>query len=670
MTMQSSPVTSFYPELCPNCEHYDAGNQKCLVSAVSAGNQAFSAMMIQDLTGECAYYTLATAEAESVAAAPEATEAGAEAEAEPPSSEAEAVEADATPAGEIPEAMPEASDEEIIAAAAAASAAAVAPVEAMMESGMPEAVEPDGGAVTEAVMPEMETVAPLEAVMETGMPEAVWPDGGAVTEAAAPGMETVPTGEAAAEAGEATAPEAHMAAEAGGEAADAGEQAQMGAAGGRLSALDEAAEVILEAEGGVPAELSADLPVESIFRKIEVPAEKTTSEHVMQTAPAAAVAPEAPRTIEEPPTPHAGAPAGGAKPLGEARIHCPKCKVENAANATRCQNCGELLLPAEGTGVRFLYFVFGVLFAAGFAFLFYQFYVMNPGTAPDIDFLNPVVLIVGAFASLIAGIVLAVRRTPEYEKYENRAKRHLGLNLWQSLADVNRAMKAAPEKKQGGLIKLRAQVFEKLGMADDAMRDRLVLITSPNAYKSEGETVSMFTGADADVYARSRKKTQIKAVLNSGNVVAVGYCPKCKAVVELDADEHCKTHVKTKGQEVEYVISADVLKGRLAVLAKLERRHAEAAGQLTGLLAAGQAVAQGYCPRCKGVVTLDVERRCMVHPKVKGKWTAYSVPTEAEKGKKAVQEAMRLRGNQSAKNIILILTVLVLVIAVYYLLTM
>ncbi len=314
---------------------------------------------------------------------------------------------------------------------------------------------------------------------------------------------------------------------------------------------------------------------------------------------------------------------------GEARIHCQKCKAENPSSAVRCQKCDAKLLSAESAGARFSTFFTGLIAAGFFGYLLYRFYIQNPGSAPDIPilepFLNPVVLGLATVIAFITAIVVPLRRTPEYVKYINRAKRHIQLNPWQSLADMESAMEIAPDKEQGNLLKQRAQLFEMVGFVEDAARDRLALATSQNAFKGEADAVKMFTGADSGTYAASRRSSQIKTILYSGKALAIGYCPKCNEVSVLDKDEHCPIHPKTKGREIEYVIPADVVAGKLAVMQKVEAGKPKVAAQLTELLVTGKASALGYCQSCRAVVELDSQRRCTLHPRARVKNVQYAV---------------------------------------------
>lgn len=350
---------------------------------------------------------------------------------------------------------------------------------------------------------------------------------------------------------------------------------------------------------------------------------------------------------------------------GEPKIHCPKCKSENPPNTDRCKSCDAKLLPALGVGQRLTYLVGGILGAAVLGFLFYQFYVQNPGSAPDFVLCNPGALGLGALVFFFTGFIQALRKTPAYVKYQTRAKRHESLNPWQALSDLDQAMEIAPAKEQGGLLKQRAILYEKIGLTEEAARDHLVLATSPDAFKDEANWVSALSGANADVYSNNRRSGQITALLKSGNALAVGYCTKCKNVVELDADQRCQIHPKTKGREIQYVIPADVLAGKLVVLQKLESTHPQLSNQLAEYLDTGQAKAVGYCPRCKAAVELDSKRNCSIHPRTKIRRIQYVLPNKIEAGKKLVLRGRREDKPVGRVRLIIIISITLLLIGYF-----
>lgn len=357
---------------------------------------------------------------------------------------------------------------------------------------------------------------------------------------------------------------------------------------------------------------------------------------------------------------------------GEARIHCRKCRAENPKGADRCQRCNARLLPGESAGTRISTFIMMWIIAAGLGYLVYHWYIQSPESAPNIPaldaFLNPIVLGLAALIAFISGFVILVRRTPEYLKYQIRATRHEKLNPWQALEDLDRAVDEAPDKEKGKLIKQRAKLYEHLGFAEDAARDYLLLITSPNRFKGEADAVSLFIGADSGVYEKSRRDSEIKTVLSSGKARAVGYCPQCDLVVELNPDERCFVHPKVKGREVEYVIPADIAAGKLAVMQKMETAKPKVSEQISKLLVEGKATAIGYCPKCTGVVELDPERLCRVHPKARIQNIQYAVPRDLAAARKRIFTARQGNRLSSTRAVLYVVGLLLLAYAVIILL--
>jgi len=357
---------------------------------------------------------------------------------------------------------------------------------------------------------------------------------------------------------------------------------------------------------------------------------------------------------------------------GQPLIHCPKCKAQNSPTAERCQQCTTKLLPAEGVGARLTIF-FSAIFAAGlFGYLIYRWFIQFPGSAPDIPFLenfiNPIVLGLAALIALITAITVPLRRTPEYVKYKNRAIRHIPLNPWQALNDLDRAMESAPDKEQGNLLKERAKLYEKVGFSEDAARDYLVLATSPDRHKGEADFVSLLTGGDTEAYLLGRRSGEILSILSTGKANAVGYCSKCNEVVVLDKDERCPQHPKTKGRDKTYVIPADVMVGKISVMQKLEGSNPLIREKLTELLSAEKAIAVGYCTKCSVIVELDPQRRCRLHNKARIKHVQYVVPRDVAAARQRIIKTLSSRKVSRGRNVFVAVVLALLLISLMILL--
>ena len=252
-------------------------------------------------------------------------------------------------------------------------------------------------------------------------------------------------------------------------------------------------------------------------------------------------------------------------------VHCVKCGAENPPTGKACEKCGADLLPGEGIADRLGYLIGGILAGAvalGLAYVFGTLLVDAPECCPS----SPAVWLAVAVVSPITGLVAALRRTPMYARYAKRARRHIELDPEQAVADFTQALAAAPEKEQAGLLKERAKLYEKLGMEEEATRDQLDYISAPGAYEG-GASLARMLGADKDTYAEGVAKRDREELLASGRAKAVGYCPKCKAVVELSPKLRCPTHGSSKGRAARLVVPSEVEVAKAKVLEEYEQER-------------------------------------------------------------------------------------------------
>jgi len=151
-------------------------------------------------------------------------------------------------------------------------------------------------------------------------------------------------------------------------------------------------------------------------------------------------------------------------------LFCQKCNHENAPEAAKCAQCGKKLLPGVTAGVRFLGFIGTTILSVviiGGVFLYYRY--MAEGGFRDVVYLPILVgLGVGIF---FLGLILALRKTPLYERYETRAKQHVSLNPLQAIADYSAAINSAPPAKALEFLLERGKLYQGLGMASEARAD-------------------------------------------------------------------------------------------------------------------------------------------------------------------------------------------------------
>jgi hypothetical protein len=167
------------------------------------------------------------------------------------------------------------------------------------------------------------------------------------------------------------------------------------------------------------------------------------------------------------------------------------------------------------------------------------------------------------------GIGLAFRRTPPYQRYLNRAKRHLQLDPGQALADLNRALELAPAKAQAEVLKERANVHLALGQKPQATRDTLVSTQADGAFSGSAALASL-AGIDSNTFVDGMRSNTQEALLKTGEVQALGYCRKCKDVAELDEKLRCKQHRRAKIEQVRFATREDRDLTRLAILGSFQ----------------------------------------------------------------------------------------------------
>lgn len=262
-------------------------------------------------------------------------------------------------------------------------------------------------------------------------------------------------------------------------------------------------------------------------------------------------------------------------------IHCDRCKTVNPPNQLRCQKCNRDLLPGMGVWVRIFILVFCLLIAAFAAWVVYK--MATGAKMPDLGcaFTSPIWWALLAVVMPIGGLVSALKRTPMYERYFDRAKRHLTLDKDQALADLNKAVELAPEKNRVPILKERAKLLESMGNVQQATRDKIASLENEGRYENTGAFAAMI-GADKDIYVNNVKKADREALLKTSHAIALGYCPKCKAAVGLDEKSHCKLHPHAHITDIRLAVPRDIETVKQSMLE--ERAKKKKAGTINTLV--------------------------------------------------------------------------------------
>lgn len=238
-------------------------------------------------------------------------------------------------------------------------------------------------------------------------------------------------------------------------------------------------------------------------------------------------------------------------------ITCNHCKKVNPPDQARCQNCQRDLLPGRSAGVRLGVLI--VSLALGALGVFVLVKMAQGAELPDLGcaFTSPVYWVIFTIGVPLMGLIYALQRTPAYEKYVDRAKRHLQIDPDQALSDFNHALNNAPEKQKAGILKERAKLLAAQGRVTESTRDTIASMDSEGAYDG-AEGFATLIGVDKDVYVAGVKSSQQREMVKSHAAVGLGWCKSCKAVVELDEGMHCKLHPTAKISDTRLAVPEDV----------------------------------------------------------------------------------------------------------------
>jgi tetratricopeptide (TPR) repeat protein len=301
-------------------------------------------------------------------------------------------------------------------------------------------------------------------------------------------------------------------------------------------------------------------------------------------------------------------------------IHCHKCKTVNPTNAEKCGKCGKDLLPGSSFGERVTGFGCMILLAAisipAMYFCSSSAIAIGEGTGRSIALLilGPIM----AVSFLIIALVIAFRKVALYERYQNRANRHIKLDPQQAIQDFSQAfvnlpqktsdlgvqilisqaelftqegrnyeaqagfqqalaivedlVQAKPQKEKLKYMEERANLLEKLGRQEEADREGLnYTYLAEKALPEKKIAMGAMEGIEKanidskrnDIYKKR------KAILDRGLFITVGYCRKCKTAVQLDYTLVCPVNPKhDKIDSIQFVLAGEVEKAKQEISIK------------------------------------------------------------------------------------------------------
>lgn len=241
-------------------------------------------------------------------------------------------------------------------------------------------------------------------------------------------------------------------------------------------------------------------------------------------------------------------------------ITCHKCKAINDTGTIHCQNCHKDLLPGYSFSYRMVLMIVGIL---GFLFCAWMLYrlIQNPELTLGAELTicaSPIFWGIALFLFPIVMLVELLKKTPVYTRYELRADRHMKIDPEQSLADLSEAIKLAPNKKLGVLLRKRSDIHKMIGNEEEAIKDRLGYLDSEidneDGFQSLGNTFQL----PMDKITSGYREGERRALVKLGQIKAVGFCKRCRKAVDLTWKIRCPNHPRKKPLTVKYVLPRDL----------------------------------------------------------------------------------------------------------------
>ncbi len=328
-------------------------------------------------------------------------------------------------------------------------------------------------------------------------------------------------------------------------------------------------------------------------------------------------------------------------------ITCIRCTTVNPSTSDTCSQCGADLLPGESAVSRFVYIALGVFVAAalsGTALLLLTTAAANPVTR----WAAPLLISAGVIFMGLA-IYVALYKTPLWQRYAARARRHVDIDAQQALSDYTEALKLAPERDKLGLLEGRLAMAEKVGADDIVLPDLLAL---QQAYAELAKRSSASERSDL-----AMKQITIFEKLEKAYTKAED---KDKALITHLAylawvEEHIEDIVSTSPSKDSLTsFITGVPANEQQVIRDFQPRYLlvnQVKDDRARLVQSGAVAAVGYCAECRQVYRLKASLNCPYNAK-HGRLTLveYVLPQEVALAESRLRQKMseRLKTAQAA----------------------
>lgn len=264
-------------------------------------------------------------------------------------------------------------------------------------------------------------------------------------------------------------------------------------------------------------------------------------------------------------------------------IHCQKCKHENAPDAQKCSQCNADLLP--GMGMRERLIIFGGTILVSVICIALTKFLLHPDIGLWIAVGLGVVVLIGF------GLVALFYKSPLYERYEMRGKRHVKLDPRQAIADYGKAIELAPEIKVFEFLGERAKLFQKQGMAEEARSDW------QHALENVSHRITAGKDTDLELHKQRAETYKHLGMQDEYAMEMLGYTIIKEKTLKFEKREIVRDIDSGMKKGVEDVKRNELQKLRRQVMNK--RRY--------GIV--------GRCAQCGAIVELDDKLDCTNNPK-------------------------------------------------------
>lgn len=315
-------------------------------------------------------------------------------------------------------------------------------------------------------------------------------------------------------------------------------------------------------------------------------------------------------------------------------ITCMRCASLNDTASHTCSQCGADLLPGEGAVSRIVYIGLGIFVAAvliATAVLLLGF----AGTNPNTRWAAPALIAAGV-AFMALAVYASLYKTPLWQRYAARGKRHLDIEVGQALADFTEALKLVPAKERLAVLEAHQAAAEKAG---DTTASRNDLVELKTIY---GEISGRLDARERSNLALKQinlfeKLEQVHHKLGDNNLALNTHLEyltwveeHIEDIISTKRSEGLASFVTGSGDREQMLVRDFQPRYLLVNQVKDDRAH---------LMQTGAIAAVGYCIECRQVYRLKSSLVCPANPR-HGRLSLveYILPGEIDRAEQSLRQ--------------------------------